>query len=245
MKQEHEIVEKVYAAKGNSTAANELVCQYLPFIKTEVARFIHRPPREGEDDELSIAMFAFHEAVLAYHRTKGAFLPFASLAIHHRLIDYVRKEQRSAGLLSLDEPLEQDNGEAASLLDKLDTGNDNVSAHERSAATKEELLEFSNVLASYGISLTDVADSCPKQERTLHACHRGLAYAKTHPELFTVLASTKKLPISQLVQGCNVERKTLERHRDYMIAILLAYTNGFEIIRNHLNQISIVKGGRS
>ena len=29
-----------------------------------------------------------------------------------------------------------------------------------------------------------------------------------------------------------------------MMALLLAYTNGFEIIRGHLGQMAIVKGGR-
>ena len=37
--------------------------------------------------------------------------------------------------------------------------------------------------------------------------------------------------------GANVDRKTLERHRRYLVAILLAYTNGFEIIRGHLKMI--------
>lgn len=31
--------------------------------------------------------------------------------------------------------------------------------------------------------------------------------------------------------------KTLERHRNYLVAILLAYTNGYEIIRGHLSRI--------
>ena len=52
-----------------------------------------------------------------------------------------------------------------------------------------------------------------------------------------------KLPITQLAAGANVERKTLERHRKYMMAVLLAYTNGFEIIRGHLGQMALVKGG--
>ena len=42
---------------------------------------------------------------------------------------------------------------------------------------------------------------------------------------------SKKLPLAQLAAGSGTERKTLERHRKYLVAILLAYTNGFEIIR--------------
>ena len=52
-----------------------------------------------------------------------------------------------------------------------------------------------------------------------------------------VLLQTKKLPIGQLTAGSGVERKTLERHRKYMVALLLIYTNGYEIIRGHLKQV--------
>ena len=57
---EYEIVRSVAAAQKDARAADELVRQYLPFIKAETARFLHRAPVEGQDDELSIAMFAFH-----------------------------------------------------------------------------------------------------------------------------------------------------------------------------------------
>jgi len=40
-----------------------------------------------------------------------------------------------------------------------------------------------------------------------------------------------------LAEKTGVDRKTLERHRKYLVAVLLAYTNGFEIIRDHLYQL--------
>ena len=51
----------------------------------------------------------------------------------------------------------------------------------------------------------------------------------------------RTLPIAELASGSGVERKTLERHRKYMVAMLLAFTNGFEIIRGHLCRLD---GGR-
>ena len=52
-----------------------------------------------------------------------------------------------------------------------------------------------------------------------------------------VMEREKKLPLSRLALGAGVEKKTLERHRNYLVAILLAYTNGYEIIRGHLSRI--------
>ena len=49
--------------------------------------------------------------------------------------------------------------------------------------------------------------------------------------------------MSERAAGTGVERKTLERHRKYLLAILLAFTNGYEIIRGHLCQVGPGKGG--
>ena len=48
-----------------------------------------------------------------------------------------------------------------------------------------------------------------------------LNYAKENPELLDELLRTKRLPITKLSQGSGVDRKTLERHRKYMVAMLL------------------------
>ncbi|MBS6396376.1 MAG: RNA polymerase subunit sigma [Clostridiales bacterium] len=242
MNHEHEIVAQVLAAQKSSTAADRLVRQYLPFIRSETAKYIHRNPIEGQDDELSIAMLAFHEAALAYRRGRGAFLPFAATAIRNRLIDHSRREQRHTGSISLDRtnPEDEDN---RSLLEQLGSGKDDMEELTERTAAQSEISDFSRVLSSYGLSLTDIADNCPRQERTLAACHQALAYAKTHPEIIRSLTETRRLPLSQLAAGSGVALKTLERHRKYMVAILLAYTNGFEIIRGHLSQIHPQKGG--
>ena len=75
----------------------------------------------------------------------------------------------------------------------------------------------------------------------LEACRRALAHARAHPDLLEELVARKRLPIARLAQGSGVERKTLERHRKYLVALLLIHTNGYEIIRGHLKQV--LKGG--
>ena len=73
-------------------------------------------------------------------------------------------------------------------------------------------------------------------EKTLYLYeHVGVDFE--HPELLEELLKTKKLPIARLVSGSGVDRKTIERHRKYLVALLLIYTNGYEIIRGHLKQI--------
>ena len=72
---------------------------------------------------------------------------------------------------------------------------------------------------------------------------RALDFARIRPELLQRVENTGKLPMNELVEGTVVERKTLERHRKYLAAFLLAFTNGYEIIRDHLYQIAPKRGG--
>ena len=92
-------------------------------------------------------------------------------------------------------------------------------------------------MREFGVSLSDVADNCPRQQRTLEACRRALRHARENPALLDELLRTKRRPVAQLSAGSGIERKTLERHRKYMVALLLIYTNGYEILRGHLMQV--------
>lgn len=239
MKDEHSIVSQVLAAQQDRQAADELIGQYLPFIKSEAAKTIGHFPGEGED-ELSIAMLAFYEAAMAYRPGKGSFLKLAARAIRNRLIDYHRKERRHLGQTSLDAPGADQ--EDITLGQRIaDPRWDEARDYDRAAA-RQEILHFTQQLADFGINLTEVAENCPKQDRTLAACLRALDYARREPRLLEQLVATRKLPLAQLCQGSGVDKKTLERHRKYVVAIMLAYTNGFEIIRGHLRRIKGKEG---
>lgn len=241
MKEEHQIVSQVLAAQSNSRAADELITQYLPFIRSETAKFLKRFP-EDVQDELSIAMFAFYEAAMSYRSGKGAFLKLAATAIRNRLIDHYRREQRHAGMVSLDAQSSEE--DESSLVDQISNDRNEAEELNDRTATQKEIQEFTEQLQQFGLSLSDIADNCPKQDRTLSVCIQVLDYAKQKPDLLDQLVRTKKLPLTQLAEGTGADRKTLERHRKYIVAILLAYTNGFEIIRGHLSMIKRKEASR-
>ena len=229
----HELVEQVYAAKTDTEAADSLIRQYMGFIRAEAAKYLHRAPIEGQDEELSIVLLAFYEAILGYEKNRGAFLAYASRGIRSRLIDYYRKEKRHAEVTSLHEPVSDEKSDTLKIDHLEHPENEIEKSHHRSAA-RDEIEEFGKQLLEFGISFSDVADNCPRQERTLQACRRVLTAARENPELLNELLRTKKLPIAALSDISKTDKKTMERHRKYLIAILLAFTNGYEIIRGHL-----------
>lgn len=240
MPNEHQIIGAVYAAKNDTGKADDLIRAYLPFIRAKASAQMARPCTE-QDDEYAIAMMAFYEAIMGYAKRRGAFLSYAELLIRSRLIDFNRKEARHQGHISLYTP---SSGEDDRCL--ADTLSDNSDTFEQSAArdaTRQEIEELSAVMRSFGIDFSDVADNAPKQERTLSACAKAVRFAADAPHLLDELLRTKKLPMASLVAGSGVERKTLERHRKYILAMLLIQTNGYEIIRGHLKRILNRKEG--
>ena len=72
MKNEHQIVKAVYAAKEDLQKADDLIRQYMPFIRSEASKCISGICTE-QDDEYSIAMIAFHEAILGYEKSPRRF----------------------------------------------------------------------------------------------------------------------------------------------------------------------------
>ena len=239
MPEQHLLVAQVAAAREDMDQADALIRAYLPFIRSVAAKAMGRPCTD-QDDELSVAMIAFHEATRSYTRSRGAFLRYAALVMRSRIIDFQRSEARHRGHASMDTPLGEEEQPLAETLP------DTVDHYETSLtllATNQEVQELKHTLAGYGLRLSDVAENCPKQKRTLDACRKVVRYAKAHPDILDELVRSGKLPLTRLVAETGVERKTLERHRKYLMALLLIYTNGFEIIRGHVCQILEEKGG--
>lgn len=135
MQNEHQIIKAVYAAKNDLQKADDLIRDYIPFIRSEASRCTSRLCTE-QDDEYSIAMIAFHEAILGYERNRGTFLSYASMLIRSRIIDFQRKESRHQAHLSLhaenddtgrtimeEVADERDHAEESANLEAIKTGN--------------------------------------------------------------------------------------------------------------------------
>ena len=155
-----DIAAQVLEAKRDPQAADALIRQYMGFIRSETVKFLHTAPENGHEDELSIAMLAFYEAVLAYEKSRGAFLPYAARAIKNRLIDHYRTEKRHGNVISLHTPLggEEDGGE---LLDTIPDTVDHAGDYAVRTASRREIQEFSEKLAQFGLTFPTWRTTAP------------------------------------------------------------------------------------
>jgi RNA polymerase sigma factor len=155
------INERVESIKNDDEAVNRFVEEFKPFIASCSEKVTGRYMRYGEDDELSIALMAFAEAIKSYDSSKGSFLSFAQNVIKRRLVDFFRKERRHSNVVSLDE-YSTEEGEEFDL-----SAADSIERHSAEVVSEYrrlEIEELKNELMQWGISI--LADESPDRKYT-------------------------------------------------------------------------------
>lgn len=199
---------KAIEAKKSEQALEEFISSHEGLIiKTASKTSKHFVTKS--DDEWSIALSAFAEAIEKYDLDKGGFMAFAELLIRRRLIDWFRSNGRFQAEVQIDDI--EDEG--------FDTNsNDDL---------KLEILTLGDILKNYGYSFMDVADSSPKAEKTKESCQMAILWMIGNPIAISQLKETKQLPIKIIENNSRVPRKILERHRKYIIAAVEIATGDF------------------
>jgi RNA polymerase sigma factor len=224
--------ERVEKIKNDEKAINIFVEEYKPFISSCVQRATGKYFRFGEDDELSIGMIAFVEAINSYESMKGNFLSFAQNIIKRRLIDYYRKEKKHSNVISLNGTYEED-GETEKDL-SVEVSIDNYSKEMLEEARRHELEELKYELQKWDISFAELVDASPKHDKTRKICKEIIKFLFSQPVLVTNILQKKYLPIAEIEKNLKIPRKKIERARKYIIAVLLIKMGDYELIKEFI-----------
>ena len=236
--------QQALAAREDEGALEDLITEQKSYILRCASRAAGRFLTDS-DDEWSVALMAFHEAVLAYEEGKGSFAALSATVIRRRVIDYLRSEQRHAPELSvapetfggdLEEPTAlqlEVRGVSGEQAEQTQEGRPGTTA------AADEIEAVQQILGDYGFSFFDLTDCSPKAGKTKDQCGRAIAVLMLleHPPLMEKLRSTRSLPIKELCDAAGVNRKLLERHRKYIIAAAEILTGDFPILQEYLAYI--------
>ncbi len=189
------------------------------------------------DDEWSIALSAFVQAVSDYDLTKGSFFRFAKLVVQRRLIDYIRQQYKYKQEISvnpivfdLDSDEEEDNHIQYAVTKKS------------MESQKQESLAFeinavNEILKEYGFTFFDLTKCSPKAAKTKSACGKIILFCLEDPVAISVLKITKLLPVKILEKNTKVPRKIIERHRKYIIAAIVILSGEYPELAEYLRHI--------
>lgn len=208
------------AAANDEKLKNELIGEYRGFILAAAGKTLKRSVTDS-DDEFITAMLAFNEAVEHYDNSKGSFISFASMLIRNRLIDELRRGPKVNTVTF--SALENDDGTP---FDVPVYGENDI---------KWEIEALSAELEDYGISFFELAGVSPKSRKTKRICIEAVRRIKDNPSLLRMITEKHTLPIKELTDAAALNRKTLERHRKYIIAAVVILTQDYPKIAGYFN----------
>lgn len=222
------------AQKGDTDAIHELLSSYAPFIKKTAAQVCKRFI-DDHDDEWSIALSAFHEAVKGYEKNKNAsFLTFAHMIIRRRIIDFIRKEsQRSEFSYDFNAGTEEDEAnhwiEDSAAIKQFDV-------HKQTELRKEEIGQYEKILMEFDLSFHILVKVSPSHEDARRTAIQIAQMVAETDEYLDYLKDKKKLPIKDIERHVKVSRKTIERNRKYIIAMALLLKSDLYYLKDYLKE---------
>lgn len=221
------------ARLGDPDAREELLLQYNPFILRVTARATGRYIRPGSDDEYSVALAAFNEAIDGYSSDRGGFVNFAETVIRRRLIDHFRRESRRPETPISDFEDTDDEGNVSNPV-MLREAMLAFSVESESQARREEITRFGCDLKQYGLTLAELTRVSPKHEDARRSAIAVARMLVTDPGLRAHLVAKRELPLRALAEVAPVSRKTIERQRKYIIAVALILLGDYSHMQGYL-----------
>ncbi|MFC0214530.1 RNA polymerase sigma factor SigI [Paenibacillus chartarius] len=221
--------------QGDLRLRNQFIADYQPYVAKVTSRFCKRYVDPARDDEFSIALAAFNEAINQFAPQAGrSFLSFAETVMRRRLIDFVRKEQRFRGQVPLSSFEVEDDED--NIINPVEV-HQAIELYEKQRGLEErkgEIADFSRVLAEFGVSFTELAEVAPKHEDSRRMLLRIGHTLAGSSAMMRILVTKRTLPIKELLEQVDVSRKTLERNRKYLIAMALILNGPYPYLRDYL-----------
>ena len=188
---------RISSIRDNAEETGRFVEEYKPFIASCAEKVTGRYMSYDADDELSIAMIAFVEAIRSFDSSKGNFFTFSRNVIKRRLIDYYRKEKRYRDVVPLN--VYAQDGET-----EIDLGADEAvrefSDRDIAELRRVEIEELAKELRQWNITYRDLAKVSPRHRKTREQCAVLAGIILSRPDMLESIMVRKYLPVSETIK---------------------------------------------
>lgn len=223
-----DIAEAVLSAQQDRQKLNQLISDYLPFIKKQLSGL--QGLSLEYDDMLSLAMLTFSGCVQQYALEKGNFLAFCSVCIRNRLLDESRRQMRHRRKVV---PLFDGEDENRSPADSEAS----IVAYNREqerTALAQEIEAFASQIRQFGIDFEDLPRICPKQTRSRKLCAKLAGEIISTPSLYQEWMATQRIARTELSTRFHISPKTLEKHRKFIVTLVILLTGDYPYMQAFL-----------
>lgn len=208
-----------------NTNINELIEKHMPFIIKSISDVTGRYVSCENDEELSVGLLGFHEAIERYDNEKGHFLSFAKLVIASRIKNYLKGENKYQHS-SLEE-----------LLDKgLEIKDEYLEQEEDNSILVEEINMLKAEISSFGFTLEDLANEAPKQQATRKNAISLSEEISKDEEFTSFMYLKKRLPIKRIVLKFSVTEKVIKRSKKFIISVVIIIDKNLSALKNWIRK---------
>ncbi|SES91191.1 sigma factor [Anaerobranca gottschalkii] len=218
-----EISNKIIEIANCPVKLEKFIVNYENFILKSASKVVKKYITQN-DDEWSIALNGFYEAIKKYDQNKGSFFSFAELVIQRKLIDYYRREKKNNLEVKYDQI---DNSFYLGIGENKEVERDIC----------WEIEAISEVIKSYGFSFYDLVKISPKTKKTKGYCEEIIKYLLSNPILIEHIHKSKQLPIKVIEKNVKIPLKIIERYRKYIIAVVEIFSGEYQYLREYFPNI--------
>lgn len=224
------------AQAGNVDARNDLIKSYTPFVMRIASQAAGRYIDKSRDDEFSVALLAFNEAIDKFDiARKVHFLGFAETIIRRRLIDHFRAQKsRSRFVPWSDFDIVDDEDNVINYVEVRASIEDHSSA-EQQTERLAEIQEFSLALQSFGISFNELVETSPKHADARRNAMDVARIVAGDEDMIRYVRERKALPLKALEAKAGVSRKTMERQRKYILALVILLLGDYQQLQGYIS----------
>lgn len=226
-----EINKIIFNAKSGDISARDFLIESNKGFVRRVSSYICKRNLDwSNDDELSIALIAFNEAIDSFDPDRSPeFFVYTRMLIKSRLIDYFRKNNNNSITLNSIEDEDISAIESKEAVDRFLLSRD---SEERTL----EIRMLSSELAQYNLSFSKLVEYSPRHKDTRRMLFEIASICSRDQEILKYIKKNKMLPIKEIMQKTNTKRKLLESWRKYLIALLvISSSDEYLYIKEYIN----------
>lgn len=194
----------------NQDAINQLIDSYTPFIIKTISNLKGQYLDINNDDELTIGMMAFNEAIEKYVAGKGSFINFAKLVIESRVKTYLMKNKTF---------------EHTDYEDIIENVNEDL---------VDEIKIFEQTLLMFGLDFEMLVDHAPKHKDTRTRAVKIGKQTSQVPAYVDHIYLKRRLPITLISSAFNVSMKIIKKSKHFILSVVIIFDKKLKHIEEWL-----------
>lgn len=205
-------------------ATEEFIEKHIPFIISCISKFTGRYVSIENDDEYSIGMMAFVEAIEKYKESRGDFYAFSRLVIESRLKNFFEKENKHIKNKSIEDYKER----GTDLVDNLeDYDKDDLNRE----FTINEIKKLKEEIYDFGFGFEELVNEAPKHKDTREKAIDISEKSSREKDITDFMFVKKRLPIKNMSDRFDVSEKVIRKSKLFIITVIIILFRGYRNLK--------------